>query len=213
MKESKKPFSQSLNPEQKKLYNYSLVQSVDGLFYLFLNSAATVAIIKPANVWNGWKEFSEKVATESELVNLYILAKGEEPTKEQKEDLVELSVLVWIRLCETALNRLATPKSDGRKVSEKMLNRAYEVLKTEVAPDVKMPPQAKTCLVFFTECMAGDAEYQKKEAPRPTYIIAENLFKDYVIANAARLNTRQDPWRIFQYYRPELIKSGFLRLI
>lgn len=213
MKESKKSFSQSLSPEQKKLYNYSIVQSVDGLFYLFLNAAATVAIIKPASVWNGWKEFSEKVVTLDTLTGLHVLAYGEEPSKADSEDLVELSVKVWIKLCETALNRLTSTKVAGRKVSEKMQNRAYEVLKTEVATDVKMPPQAKTCLVFFTECMAGDAEYQKKESPRPTYIIAENLFKDYVIVNAARLNTRQDPWRIFQYYRPELIKSGFLRLI
>lgn len=217
---SKKPnpkaaFSQTLTPEQKANYERSLVLGNDGLTYLFSNPAATVAIVNPAKVYDNFKAFT--ASTDAvETAKLHSLAfGGEGHTKADEADLLEWQVKVWMQLCKTANNRLASAQPAGtRKVSEKMLNRAYELVKSEIPAELKLPPQAKTCLTFLVECAAKDEAYQKVPAEdRGVFSIKEDAFKEYVTTNAARLNTRQDPWRIFQYYRPVLINYGFLRLV
>lgn len=217
---SKKPnpkaaFSQTLTPAQKAHYEHSLVFAADmGMTYLFSNPAATVAIVNPAYNFGSFKDFAAK-ADERLLEQFHGMAFGEPPTKADRQDIVEWQVKVWMRLCETAANRLSSPKNPGeRKQSAKMLNRSYELVKTEIDANLKLPPQAKTCLAFFTECAAKDEAYQKIPVEeRGVFTIKEDAFKKYVEQEAARLQTRQDPWRIFQYYRPELIKNGFIRLV
>jgi hypothetical protein len=215
-------FSASLSAEDKKHYEHSLVMSQDGMTYLYSNPAATVGIVNPRHVYNNFKAFSDTVS-EPELRAFYTQTHNEPLKSEVIEDLVELQVEVWILLCKTAANRLKEVRqvgADGKavRVSKKMENRSYEVIKLEVAPDVKLPPQARTCLVFFAELQAEDTK--AKQAKDPNYnpadgvfSILEKTFNEYVVANAERLKTRQDPWRIFQYYRPVLIQGGFLRLV
>jgi hypothetical protein len=56
------------------------------------------------------------------------------------------------------------------------------------------------CLKIFEDSM--DTE---------KHTISEKDLKDAVIKRAAELKTRQDPWRIFQYYRPQLIQAKLIR--
>ena len=59
--------------------------------------------------------------------------------------------------------------------------------------------QAKVCWSLFERCI--EARPHVKEAE----------LRQFVEANAAELKTKQDPWRIFQYYRPKLIEAKLLR--
>ncbi len=205
--------SNELTAEQKRNYKRSLVRSQENIWYLFESELqAGIRIMNPRAIYKSWDDFSNVITIE-ELTTLHVTCFDKQPTKQELKDKVELSVKVWMRLCETALNRLeegdGTVKAPGeRKTAAKLQNRGYEVLKTKVPDDLKLPPQAKTCMEFFAELVSTAPASQDSIVTIP-----ETQFKDYVMANAARLNTRQDPWRIFQYYRAVLISSGFIRLV
>lgn len=207
--------SNELSPEQKRNYKRSLVQSQESMWYLFESETqAGVRIMSPRDLFKSWEDFSERLANTERLELLHQLAFDSKPTAKELKDRVELSIKVWMKLCETAINRLDDDGAKGtggasRTGTHKLADRAYEVVKTAVAATDKLPPQARTCLVFFTELMTA----AKHDDAKGIFSIPEKDFNAYVVANAARLNTRQDPWRIFQYYRPTLIQSGFIRLV
>lgn len=208
--------SDSLTADQKLNYKRCVVQAQDGLTYLFPSESASVAIINPRNVWKSWEDFSARVLPgELESLHQTLFDRGV-PAKELK-DLTELSVKVWMRLCETSLNRLGLGTSNVRPAAAKLQNRVYEVLSTEVPANIKLPPQARTCLAFFAEQIKPivDAKVAAGTALADVGIISvsEAEHKAYVIAQAPRLATRQDPWRIFQYYRPQLIQLKLIRMV
>jgi hypothetical protein len=63
-------------------------------------------------------------------------------------------------------------------------------------------PQARECLKMFREC------FEQKHGDR-NHITEEELRK-YIEDNVSRLHTKQPAWRIFQYYRPELIAQNLI---
>lgn len=203
-------YSQTLTSEEKLNYKRALVQAQDGLFYLFADASKTVAIINPAKVYDNFDAFLKE--DDQRVASLYATAFGEEPSQALLKDMVELRVMVWMQLCKTALNRLDNVEKKNRVA--KLQDRKYEVIKLDVDPSTKMPPQSRTCLTFFAELMAADTKYQATPVEeRGVFEVSEKVFNEYVVANADRLKTRQDPWRIFQYYRPSLIKDGYIRLV
>jgi hypothetical protein len=224
----KAAFSSTLTADDKKHYERCLVQSQDGTWYLFpTKEVGSIAIMRPRSVYGNWKEFCQdmKVTLDSpgdadmqSLTKLYALGHGEEPSKESLKDPMELSIMVWMRLCKTAANRLnsapdptlVNPATGKVKRSfKKLQDRGYEVIKLEVDPALKLPPQAKTCIEFFAEMVK-----ERNPNGEDTIItIPEKDVQAYVVKEQARLQTRQDPWRIFQYYRPQLIKNGNIRLV
>ena len=212
------PYSSTLTTDDKKRYNYPLVQSQDGLWYVFPNEATTVAIINPRKVHVSWAKFSEEMELAPAILHdLFVTAFNREPTKSEAKDTIEMSIMVWMQLSKTAMNRLNSapdPKSlndkgEVKRVFKKLQNRGYEVIKLEVDPALKLPPQAKTCLEFFSE-LVKEANPSGEDK---IVTIPEKVVQDYVLKEQARLATRQDPWRIFQYYRPTLIKNGNIRLV
>lgn len=64
-----------------------------------------------------------------------------------------------------------------------------------------LPPQAQSLVDLIEEYVHPMTE--------PT--VLETELRDYIIKHAEKLQTKQDPWRIFQYYRGRLIANGFLR--
>jgi hypothetical protein len=60
----------------------------------------------------------------------------------------------------------------------------------------RMAPQAHACLAILVDLRAH-------EMPEPEVMRA-------VYSSREHLNTTQDPWRIFQYYRPKLVEAGVL---
>lgn len=221
-------FSSTLTADDKKNYERCLVQSQDGMWYLFPTKAVGgVGIMNPRAIYGNWKEFCEahKVSLENPndadldaLSKLYALGYGEEPGKAILKDPMEFSIMVWMRLCKTAANRLNSapdpttinPETGKvKRVFKKLQDRGYEVIKLEVDPAMKLPPQAKTCIEFFAEMV----KERNPSGENTIVTIPEKEVQAYVIKEQERLKTRQDPWRIFQYYRPQLIKNGNIRLV
>ena len=67
---------------------------------------------------------------------------------------------------------------------------------------VKLPPQAQIVVqIIEMACTLRSAPEFK-----------EDELKDFIVKNGFMLNTKQDPWRIFQYYRSNLINISFMRL-
>jgi hypothetical protein len=70
----------------------------------------------------------------------------------------------------------------------------------------RLPPQA---------CALIDLLHDLTKLPeRPegrSHIFTEEELQGYITLRREQLYTRQDPWRIFQYYRGKLISGGFLR--
>jgi len=85
-------------------------------------------------------------------------------------------------------------------------NKVYVVVQDkELAPEelkaranARLPAQARACLSIIE--LAGTSEVQ------------ETRLKELMDEHAAKLNTKQEPWRIFAYYRPQLIKNKFIRV-
>jgi hypothetical protein len=65
----------------------------------------------------------------------------------------------------------------------------------------KLPPQAQVCVRLMLEFNTTDAD---------TVEIKEPALREKVMANKEALHTCQDPWRIFQYYRPKLNQLNFI---
>jgi hypothetical protein len=205
--------SNELSAKQKEHYKHSLVQSQESLWYLFPNETqAGIKIMSPRDLFKSWEDFQLRTDI-PRLEALHFVAFNEKPKAKELKDQMELSIKVWMRLCETAVQRLDEPTAGGntgaKRTAHKLADRKYEVVKKDIPADVKLPPQAKTCMAFFAEKMAKAGHDDAKGI----FEISEKEFNEYVVEQAERLKTRQDPWRIFQYYRPQLIQGGFIRLV
>jgi hypothetical protein len=89
---------------------------------------------------------------------------------------------------------------------------ARKVAKGQPRPDVYyvlsgvptqgLPPQAIACARILSS--ASNTNH-----------ISETEAMELIVAAAAsgKLRTTQDPWHIFQYYRPRLIEGDFLRML
>jgi hypothetical protein len=65
----------------------------------------------------------------------------------------------------------------------------------------RLPPQAQAVVDLI------EAYVHNFNKP----VVLETELKEYFEKNGEKLQTKQDPWRIFQYYRGRLIANGFLR--
>lgn len=172
--------------------------------------------MNPRAIYANWEAFSHKADTAegvAELEHLHQICFEEPVPKDLVKDPIELSIRVFVQLAATALDRLDSgSKTPGpRGMAKKLENRMYECLSFEVPHNIKMPPQAKECLKFLAELAALD-EYKINES-RAIVTIPEKVVREKVMRDQLRLHTRQDPWRIFQYYRPVLIKEKLIRLV
>ena len=152
------------------------------------------------NRWDNHDAFNEQ--GKNTILTWHSNLFNAEPPKGQS--LLEASLYCWYELCHRAKNRLMntapTDPSTGRKSS--ITTRKYfignepDITKTQIKT-----PQALACYKIFTEELSKTG----------TNHISEGDLKTKVIERAPELKTRQDPWRIFQYYRPQLISAKLIR--
>jgi hypothetical protein len=90
-------------------------------------------------------------------------------------------------------------KRAPRKIIYKFLVPPSEKLKQQVA---KLAPQAQVLCDIIEIISSG----------RTASEFTEIELKPLVMQHGHMLCTKQDPWRIFQYYRGKLISIGFMRL-
>lgn len=120
-----------------------------------------------------------------------------EPPPRQSKSTTALYCWAWIlQNAEPHLDAVSGKNSEGR---------ASTILERQYRPGVKWGEsspittrQASVCLTIFRDAL-GD----KKS-------LSERELRDEVVRRAPELHTKQDPWRIFQYYRPQLIAAGML---
>lgn len=102
---------------------------------------------------------------------------------------------------------IATPPTrSGPRVKRYKRKLAYRVVfsqDSEAHMNIygRLPPQACALLDILVEAM------QAKDEP----VFTEGELQALIEQKKELLNTKQDPWRIFQYYRGKLISVGFLR--
>jgi len=152
-----------------------------------------------------WTVF-EETTTAREMKDLAVKYKVQLPGKCTK---IDASIFIWEELCSRATEAVAssyTSSSATTPSRKKLSNRMYEVVHMTGQDEIdrsrslaSMTPQAKVCLEMLKE-------FNMDKVP-------ESLFKEKIVEQAHRLNTRQDPWRIFQYYRGNLIRDKWIRLI
>lgn len=74
-------------------------------------------------------------------------------------------------------------------------------LRTREQAEAALPPQAKKCLEIMRELCGESGE------------VTEERMRNTIIERADELHTRQDPWRIFQYYRARMIEEHHFVLV
>ena len=145
--------------------------------------------------YQGFNAFAE--APKNEILTYHANLFNTEPPKGQ--DITFTAVYVWNKLLATATADLSTRvpvNTTGRKSTIGLCE--YRLGENADKPNLLKTPQANTCLKLFKEAI------NKKE------VILEADLHQYIIDHASELHTRQDPWRIFQYYRPELIAQKLI---
>jgi len=195
--------------------HYCLVEDTMHKLFKFTNPSLN-HLVKDAilHIWPNWTEFDNIMEKEnSTLLALHNrLFTVDPPTSNSR---IDTSVAVWHKMMSLAEDRLkdspnnpATTttgkgKSGGRKSLE---NRIYIAV---TLPDKTWPgtgdiktPQALACLKIARESAT------EKDG---TMVLTEDELRAAIIKRAEEIKTRQDPWRIFQYYRASLVQAGVLK--
>ena len=206
--------SLNLRPERQ---HCCLVEDVHHQFMLYDRPEANNVVARAIHkIWPTFEHFlEEKKQT--------ILAYHDELFKSNPprgQDEVQTALYVWFGLCDRAADRttrtpvtqagrnssiLASKYSRGPKWSE---NYSAAELRT---------PQLLQCYRFLRDSLRAQEERDLggmppevvKQYPGPT--VTEEEMRQVVAKRAGELHTKQDPWRIFQYYRPQLMKLGIIR--
>lgn len=90
-------------------------------------------------------------------------------------------------------------RENGKRVGGRRVKPRKYIIIIDGNVEVKLSPQAITCLdILFT---AKKNEMMEEEVAKLMESNAEKFGK-----------TKQTPWKIFQYYRKQLVDSGFLKI-
>jgi hypothetical protein len=118
-----------------------------------------------------------------------------------KTNRTDATIVIWHKWISLAEDRLsvgqAAPGSRKNSIESRIYTRTF--IDGKPASAQLKTPQAMACLKIFDESMDPEK-----------HTITEKDLKAKVIERQAELKTRQDPWRIFQYYRPQLIQAKLI---
>lgn len=186
-----------------------------GLYMYSSPSAVTLVDSARDQEWSGWSHFNESMEPAMMLklsINLGIMLEFRKGSKET------LSLELWDHMCRRADDRrqASTPrgfdpvtgaKKRGRK-KQNLDGRRYHIIeplseKKEMLNEAPITTrQGRKIYEFFVD-----------EGFRTgSRVITEGRMKDIVNDRAEELRTKQDPWRIFCYYRPELVDCQLIKL-
>ena len=156
-------------------------------------------------VFMSWEDFAETCSA----IQIVEIAKKFKCTTKKGLNKLELSIIVWRSLCEIAVPIGSARGVDSKapKKTGKLANRKYVKVKDNELTEAELAtrhrdelcPQAQVCLDIFLE--EGMDE------------VSESRMMETITEKQERLRTRQDPWRIWQYYRPALIRERWIRLV
>lgn len=181
-----------------ELAKQTLVIDKNGQVFRFSDSSK-VHILKDAIVhqWNGWDPAFEAQSADDKLEWHKKLFETDPP---KGTDAVESSLMCWLKLCSMAKDRSDETAEATKNKEKKLANRIYEYIDNPEGRAKLRTPQAIACLKILQESV----DPKTHQAPEAT-------IKKAVDDRQGELRTRQEPWRIFQYYRPTLVKLGLMR--
>ena len=190
-----------VNKDQKTY----VIEDVHFLFYIFDN-AHSVHIIKEAiqKRFDGLGAFME--LSEQTILTYHENLFKQNPPK--GTSMVHAAQYTWAKIISICVDRRTTKvpvSANGRKSTIGLCE--YRTGTAEGDGQLKTP-QAKACLKLFREVLASDAATVATEGT--DRFVTEEVLRQYIIDHASELHTRQDPWRIFQYYRPALITEKLI---
>lgn len=114
------------------------------------------------------------------------------------QDIYLTACYVWAYFLKYGVPHLDTsPQATQSGKVSKVLSRTYTIIAISL-PEVHIPNQASACLRILSDA-AKDGK------------VTEDVARAAIAQRAPELKTRQEPWRIFQFYRPQLIKLGHLK--
>lgn len=179
----------------------TLCEDVHGQLYLH-NIPQEINVVRDAQrkVWAGFEKFLEENA--QTILTYHANLFGSEPPK--KQPLQDTALYVWYALCARATDRTSkTPRDPVTGRKSDLMTRKY-FLGTVVPKDndyvaLIQTRQAYVCYRIFRDAIGKSPSITEADLKRAM----EN--------RAAEIQTRQDPWRIFQYYRSQLIKLNLLK--
>jgi hypothetical protein len=115
----------------------------------------------------------------------------------------------------TASEVLASIASSTKSAGHKVRNVQYLVSLPAQGDATKiavLAPQAKAVLAILIEASTTKHSLPEgEEGPMPALTLSEPEVIAAVNEHASLLKTKQDPFRIFQYYRAALIDANVLR--
>lgn len=193
--------------------HHCIVEDTHGNFFRFNtpqeNHIVTEAVQK---VWPNFNKFSDE--NKATLLTYHQNLFKAEPPKDQ--DLVTTAVYTWFKICDIATDRTAkTPVNADTGRKSNISTRKY--FPGEITNDNEVKtPQAIACFRIFKDALNAKTATDTKDMPEDikknyTPFLTEAELKQAIINRAGELHTRQDPWRIFQYYRPTLIRVKVLK--
>ena len=147
-------------------------------------------------VVTNWEKFDEQ--PKEDILRWHQTMFHADPPKDQ--DLIDTSLMTYMKMVTGGEQRTSEAKEEQEVKERKILSRVYTLI-PDADTSVIKTPQAKVCLVIFADTVNPE-----------TNQCDENTLRKACDTRAAEMHTRQDPWRIFQYYRPQLIKAGILRM-
>jgi hypothetical protein len=109
----------------------------------------------------------------------------------------EAAMYVWAYFVKNGKPILEGQDAEGKKERKSTIGQTLYRRGTETSCAVHTP-QAKACFALFERCI------EQRES------VKEEELRAFVEAHATELHTKQDPWRIFQYYRPQLMKAHLI---
>ena len=205
---SKKPATPNIYaklppPGRSPYQKLFLAETTDGIWFKF-ESKATCHLVADAikQAFEGSDPFMDHYKGDR-LSQLHTTLFQENIPTGQDELITALHC--WNLIAATATDRTVPAK--GQTTREKnLVSRKYfltqaglDAIKTNVYP-VKTP-QAVVSLKIVHDALPENKDEGCTEA----------VLRQAVIDRQLELKTRQNPWRIFQYYRPTLVKEGLLR--
>jgi hypothetical protein len=151
--------------------------------------------------FNNFDEFSSRPS--QEILTHHANIFNEEPPK--KQILITTALYVWAWFVKNGTPHI--PESQqvdpvtGKKERKSSIKTRKYFLGTQSTLPEKCPAQMITCNKIFTELLNKSGKDS----------ITEAELEAEIIQRTSELKTRQDPWRIFQYYRPRLIANKLIR--
>jgi hypothetical protein len=190
------PIYQTLTAPTKESAGRKVIVAADRSIHALKD--ATVPIPPGITVDMEFTNFDDLTCRQQSVIeSLHLEFIGCEPPEKQSK--MTTALYLWAWFVKNATPHLENIATDGTRARKSTIStRCYSRGAVDTSPE-NLTPQAKVCLTIFIE-LIGDAQS-----------VAEGDLRRKVEERAAELKTKQDPWRIFQYYRPTLIALKLIK--